>query len=236
MNKFYPALLVTLLSLFLAPSHVQAQRARSSEDSLQYIVDSRPDSTRHGFFSAGRFNSTFHVQFDGDVTYMFGQYAALTGFQVAWVLNHKLSFGVKYDILSSPLSINKYVNSNDYNAEGVAIPIHPVIMSATITFGYILRASKKISIEPTMNVGWAYISFSDPKSGWIDTTEAKTTSYIANYLVINPTISFIWNTTRYFRIGIELGAKGVIGKDYLRVKSYRVGGVYGGLFLRFGTF
>ena len=236
MKKFYPGLLcIFLFFALLLPSSGQAQRFRTVQDSLQYLVDSQPDSMRHGFFEAGKFNSTFHVQFDGDATYLFGQYAALTGFQVAWVVNHKLSIGVRYDILASPIVVNKYINSVD-SLNGKANPIHPLIMSAAITVGYIFRASKKISIEPTMNIGWAYISLSDPKAGWIDTTEAKTTQYTANYLLINPSLSFIWNATKYFRVGVELGAKGVIGKDYLRLKCYRVGGLYGGLFMRFGTF
>ena len=78
----------------LMPMQVQAQRHfRSEQDSLQYLVDTYPDTMRHGFFNAGKFNSTFHVQFEGDVTYLYQQFAALTGFQVAWVVNHKLSIG-----------------------------------------------------------------------------------------------------------------------------------------------
>jgi hypothetical protein len=167
---------------------------------------------------------------------MFQQYGALTGFQVAWVINHRLSFGVKYDILASPIRINKYVNSYDTINNTTAIPIHPINMSAMITVGYIFRADKKISIEPSVNVGWAYLSFSDPKIGWIDTTEAKYTQYTANYFIFNPSLSVIWNATRYWRIGAEVGAKAVFGKDYLRVKSYRIGGLYAGIFMRFGTF
>jgi long-subunit fatty acid transport protein len=173
------------------------------------------------------------------VTYLYQQFAALTGFQVAWVVNHKLSFGAKFDILTSPVKINKYINSLDtiYSATPpTPNPIHPLSMSAMINIGYIFRSDKKISIEPDLGVGWTYMSFSDPKIGWIDTTEAKRTQFISNYLIVNPSLSVIWNTTKYFRIGVVAGAQGVFGTDYLRLKTYRIRSLYGGLFLRFGTF
>jgi len=194
---------------------------------------------RHGFFNAGKFNSTFHVQFDGDVTYLYQQFAALTGFQVAWVVNHKLSIGAKFDILTTEVKINKYINTLDtiYNGNNaVANYIHPLSMSGMINIGYIFRSDKKISIEPDLGVGWTYMSFTDPKAGWIDTTEAKTVNFISNYLIVNPSLSVIWNTTKYFRIGAVVGAQGVFGTDYLRLKTYRLRGVYAGIFLRFGTF
>ena len=238
-NFLRPAL-VLLLFVLTGLSQSQAQRVRTAQDSLQTMVDSRPDSMRHGFFNAGKFNSTFHVQFDGDVTYLYQQVAAMTGFQVAWVVNHKLSIGAKFDILTSPVRINKYINSVDtinVNTPGaVPNPIHPLSMSGMINIGYIFRSDKKISIEPDLGVGWTMMSFSDPKVGWIDTTEAKYTQFMSNYLIINPSLSVIWNSTKYFRIGATVGAQGVFGTDYLRLKTYRLRGVYAGIFLRFGTF
>jgi hypothetical protein len=102
--------------------------------------------------------------------------------------------------------------------------------------GYIFRSDKKISIEPDLGIGWSYVSFSDPKTGWIDTTEAKITNFKRSYVIVNPSLSMIWNATRYFRIGATVGVQGVFGEDYLRLKTYRIRGLYGGLFLRFGTF
>ena len=235
---FLRLLAVLAFFIIMAPSQSQAQKVKTTEqDSLQSMVNSMPDSTRHGFFNAGKFNSTFHVQFEGDVTYLYGHFAALTGFQVAWVVNHKLSFGVKFDILTSPVKINKYINSYDTLDDRVTPnPVHPLSMSATVNVGYILRAGKKISIEPNLGVGWTRLSFTDPKIGWIDTTESKSVNYASNYLIVNPSVSVIWNTTKYFRIGAVVGAQGVFGSDYLRVKTYRIRSVYVGLFLRFGTF
>ena len=230
---------ISLLFILLAPSLSEAQRVRTPQDSLQSMVDSRPDSTRHGFFNAGRFNSTFHVQFDGDVTYLYQQFVALTGFQVAWVVNHKLSIGAKFDILTTEVKINKYINSYDSSyatTPPTATPVHPLSMSGMINIGYIFRADKKISIEPDLGLGWTYMSFTDPKAGWIDTTEAKRVNFIQNYFIVNPSLSVIWNTTRYFRIGATAGVQGVFGSDYLRLKTYRIRGLYAGLFLRFGTF
>jgi hypothetical protein len=231
-------LFVFLLAL-LTPSSLHAQRFKTQRDSLQYLVDSQPDSTRHGFFNAGKFNSTFHVQFEGDITYLYHQYAALTGFQVAWVVNHRLSIGAKFDILSTEVVINKYINTLDslYTTNPATYhPIHPLSMSGMINIGYIFRADKKIAIEPDLGIGWTYMSFTDPKDGWIDTTEAKRVNFIQNYLIVNPSLSVIWNTTKYFRIGAVVGAQGVFGEDYLRLKTYRLRSVYAGIFLRFGTF
>ena len=227
-----------ILSFFIFLAFLQgtAQRVRTPMDSLQALVDSQPDSTRHGFFNAGKFNSTFHVQFEGDGTYLYSQLAALTGFQVAWVVNHKLSFGAKFDILTTPTKINKYINTYDTINNVTPNPIHPLSMAAMFTVGYILRADKKISFEPNFGIGWTRLSFTDPKAGWIDTTETKREQFTSNYLIVNPSISMIWNATRYFRLGLVAGAQGVFGTDYLRVKTYRIRSVYAGLFLRFGTF
>jgi hypothetical protein len=239
MAKFDFLRFFLLFALFamLAPEGAQAQKIRTPQDSLQAMVNSQPDSTRHGFFNAGKFNSTFHVQFDGDATYLYRQLAAVTGFQVAWVVNHKLSFGAKFDIITSPIKINKFINTLDTLDDRVTPnPIHPVSMAAMVTVGYILRSDKKISIEPNFGIGWSYLSFTDPKVGWIDQLENKREHFTSNYLIVNPSVSVIWNSTKYFRVGAVVGAQGVFGTDYLRVKTYRIRGLYGGLFLRFGTF
>ena len=221
--------------LQLASSESMAQRYATESDSLRALVASQPDSTRHGFFHAGKFSSTFHVQFDGDVMYIYKQAVAMTGFQIAWVVNHKLSIGAKYDILTTQYNINSYINS--YNAIGTTPNlIHPLSMSGMITVGYILRSDKKISIEPNVGLGWSYLSFTDPKAGWIDQTEPKQVNFNSNYFIINPSLSVIWNTTKYFRIGAVAGVQTALGSDYLKVKTYRTRGLYGGIFIRFGTF
>jgi hypothetical protein len=241
MKKFYLLRIYVFVSLcmLLAPVYSHAQKVKTAQDSLQNLVDSRPDSMRHGFFNAGKFNSTFHVQFEGDMTYLYSHVAVLTGFQVAWVVNHKLSFGAKFDILTTPVHVNKYINSLDssYSTNPpTPTPIHPLSMSAMVTVGYIFRSDKKISIEPELGLGWTYLSFTDPKSGWIDTTEAKKINFSQSYFIFNPSVSAIWNTSKYFRIGAVVGAQGVFGTDYLRLKTYRLRSVYAGIFLRFGTF
>ena len=231
--------LFSLIVLFLVVSSgVSAQRKPlSPQDSILRTVDRQPDSTRHGFFHAGKFHSSFHVQFEGDLTYIFGSPAALTGFQVAWVVNHKLSFGAKFSILTSNnVKVNKYVNSNDSIGGTVANPVRPLNMNALFTVGYIFNSAKKVSFEPALGVGWAYIHFTDPKAGWIDPTESKREDVTMNYVAINPSLSMIWNATKAFRLGAVVGVNTAIGPNYLRVKSYRTGGIYGGIFLRFGTF
>ena len=239
-NGLLRLILILPAFVLLFTSQGYAQRYKTDYDSLKAIVNSQPDSMRHGFFHAARFNSTFHVQFDGDVTYLFQQPAALTGFQVAWVINHKLSIGAKFDILTTEVRVNKYINSYDTlnggTSNAVAIPVHPLSLSGMLNIGYIFRSDKKISIEPDLGLGWSHLSFTDPKIGWIDTSEAKVTNFKRSYFIINPSVSMIWNATKYFRLGATVGVQGVFGSDYLRLKTYRIRGVYAGLFLRFGTF
>ena len=231
-------LLFIFFGMVLISGSVSAQRVKpkTPADSIQARVDATPDSTRHGFFHAGKFHSSFHVQFEGDATYIFRQVGAMTGFQVAWVINHKLSFGAKFSIVTSNVKINKYVNSYDTIKPVTAIPIRPVNMNAMFTVGYIFNSAKKVSFEPALGVGWAYIHFTDPKVGWIDQTEPKSEHVTYNYFAINPSVSMIWNATKFFRVGAVVGANGVFGPNYIRLKSYRVGGLYAGVFLRFGTF
>jgi len=239
-NDLLRLILILPIFLLLVPSNGHAQRYRTDYDSLKAIINSQPDSMRHGFFHAGKFNSTFHVQFDGDITYLFQQPAALTGFQVAWVINHKLSIGAKFDILTTQVKINKYINSYDSLNTGtpnaVAIPVHPLSLSGMLNIGYIFRSDKKISIEPDLGLGWTRLSFTDPKVGWIDPTETKFVDFQQSYFIINPSLSMVWNATKYFRLGATAGVQGVFGDNYLRLKTYRIRGLYAGLFLRFGTF
>lgn len=233
--------MVFLFATVLMPGACYAQSNTAPKDSVAYNrFYSPPDTTRHGFFSAKKFNSSFHVQFEGDLTYLFQQPAALTGFKLAWVVNHKLSIGARFDIISTLVKVNKYINTVDTitnsNSTLTPNPIHPLNMSATFNVGYIFRADKKVSIEPDLGIGWSYVSFNDPKVGWIDTAEAKQINFIQNYFIVNPSLSVIWNCTKHFRVGAVAGAQGVFGTDYLRFKTYRIRGVYAGLFLRFGTF
>ena len=212
------------------------RRPVSPEDSLQRLVNSQPDSLRHGFFNAGKFHSSFHAQFEGDLAQVFSKTSAIAGIQLAWVVNHKLSFGLRYDILSSTVKINKLINS--YDSVGLTPnPVTVTNMSAMFTVGYIIRSTKKISIEPMLGVGWTEAIFTDPKKGWVDQSQDdKYENGEFHYVIVNPSLSVIWNATKYFRVGGVVGARVVLGPDYLRLKSYRVGGVYAGIFLRFGTF
>lgn len=230
------AALVVILSIPTAQLRAQSTVADSSSRAIQHRVDSRPDSTRNGFFHASRFNSSFHVQFEGEAAYMFREVGAVTGFQVAWVINHRISIGAAFSILTSNnVTVNQYVNSN--SAIGVTPNnITPQVMSAGLTGGYIFRSGKKLAFEPQLGLGWAYIHFSDPRAGWVDPTENKSETFTGHYACISPSISMIWNATKVFRPGIVIGGHAVMGRNYLNVKSYNVSSVYGGVFLRFGTF
>jgi hypothetical protein len=232
-----PYFLSLLLLVGIFPSAI-AQR--SATDSLQRLVDRQPDSTRHGFFHATKFNSTFHLQVEGDVSNSFSSLSGLFGVGGTWVVNHKIAIGGRFDILTaapvqSGVYINKYIHSYD-SVGGTSNTITPSHMSAMVTVGYIFLSHKKISIEPVLGLGWANANFSDPKAGWIDKNESKSEWVNINYAIINPALNIIWNASKYYRLGFTVGARGIIGSEYLRLKSYRVGGAYVGVVMRFGTF
>lgn len=228
--------LAVLLSVSAAPLSAQRTQADSTARAIQRQVDSQPDSTRNGFFHAARFHSSFHVQFEGEAAYMFREVGALTGLQVAWVINHKISVGASFNILTSNnVTVNRYVNSN--TAIGLTPNnITPQVMSAGLTGGYIFRSGRKLSFEPQLGLGWAYVHFADPRAGWIDPTANKAEDFTGHYACVHPSVSMIWNATKVFRPGIVIGGHAVLGKDAPTVKAYNVGSVYGGVFLRFGTF
>ena len=84
-------LILNLACILFAAMPGMAQGFRSPQDSLSFIhdsiqriVDSRPDSNRHGFFHAERFHSSFHVQAEGDFGYQMTKMSAVVGFQAAW--------------------------------------------------------------------------------------------------------------------------------------------------------
>lgn len=238
-RHFFGFGLILVLVLSLVPHRCQAQRYFTVYDSLKGQIASQPDTTRHGFFHATRFNSTFHMQAGGDLTYIYKHAAMLTGFEGAWVVNHKLSLGAKFDIVTSRVAINRYINSVDTISSGTRAtpnPIYPTSTACMVTVGYVFRWDRKISVEANLGLGWSHISFSDPRTGWIDTTETKYTQFSANNFIINPAVNVIWNSTKYFRVGATVGAQGVFGKNYLELETYRIRGVYAGLFVRFGTF
>lgn len=192
-----------------------------------------PDTSRHGFFNAKKFHSSAYFQAEGSFYYVLSKPAMLTSFGVTWTMNHKLTIGAKYSILTTKPSVSKYI----LIAQPDTFPVYPSQMSALLTVGYIIRSDKKFSIHPELGLGWANMKFEDYTG--TQTSPAinqKSNSLNLNYFVFNPSVSLLWNATKYFRIGAVVGARGNFGSDYLRLKSYRTGGLYAGLFLRIGTF
>ena len=190
-----------------------------------------PDTTRHGFFSAKKFHSSGYFQGEGSFYYMLSKPAMLTSFGVTWTINHKLTIGAKYSILTTKPTVAKFIL---VNPPDTAIPASQ--MSAVLVVGYIIRADKKFSIHPELGLGWANLKFEDYTKTQTTLLNEKTDSRTFNYFLFNPSVSVLWNATKYFRIGAVVGARGVFGENYYRLKSYRAGGLYTGLFIRIGTF
>jgi hypothetical protein len=81
-------------------------------------------------------------------------------------------------------------------------------------------------------VGWADCKFVQPADGLGNPSVEKR----FNYGIVIPSVNAIWNAHKNFRVGAGVGARAVFGQDYYRLKTYRVSGVFGGVFIRVGTF
>lgn len=190
-----------------------------------------PDTSRHGFFSAKKFHSSAYFEAEGSFYYMLSKPAMLTSFGVTWTMNHKLTIGAKYSILTTKPTVAKFIL---VQPPDTAIPASQ--MSAVLSVGYIFRADKKFSIHPEIGLGWANLKFDDITKTQTTLLLEKTDARTFNYFLFNPSVTFMWNATKYFRVGGVVGARGIFGENYYRLKSYRAGGLYAGLIFRIGTF
>ncbi|MFN8277461.1 MAG: hypothetical protein U0T84_08265 [Chitinophagales bacterium] len=196
---------------------------KRATDSLQRVVNHQPDTLRNGFFKARRFHSSFHVQAEGDVTWIFRRAALYTGGSMRWVVNHKISIGLSGTYLTSNTSVGRFLTPPFPDS----IAIKPTLFSVQLNAGYVFRAFRKFSIHPELNAGYTQLSFHDK------TTNQDVT---LRYGTANPVVHFVWNTTKYFRIGGLLGARLVFGQKYENLGSTKLSGVYAGVFIRGGTF
>ena len=220
-SKIYVLLLLVWVCFL-----VRAQDRKLLKDSVQTAVNNQPDTLRNGFFKAKRFHSSFHMQAEGDAIWMLGRASLLTGFSARWVVNHKISVGAHFHYLTTPSSVGRYLTPPQPDS----IPVPVTHMSVQLSVGYVFRPFRKFSIHPELMVGWSNCTFTDKTS--FGTAGDKN----FNYAMVNLAVNFMWNTTKYFRIGAVVGARGSFGENYVRLKSYRVGGLYAGIILRAGTF
>ncbi|MFN8309335.1 MAG: hypothetical protein U0T73_05180 [Chitinophagales bacterium] len=218
MKRFF-CLLFLVCAIAVSAQQTEKQRT----DSLQRLVNHQPDTLRNGFFKARRFHSSFHVQAEGDLIWMLSKPNMLTGGSVRWVINHKITIGVSAHYLTTNATVGRFLTPPFPDS----IRVQPKHFSVQLGAGYVFRAFRKFSVQPELMAGWGYISFHDKNNN---------TDQHIHYGMVNPAINMIWNASKYFRIGAVVGARGVFGSDYQRLKSYRVGGVYAGLFIRGGTF
>lgn len=189
---------------------------------------SQQDSVQKPFFYAKKFHSACFVQFEGQGAYVFNKVSMISGIGVNWVINYKYYIGVRYNILSTPVNILKLLPHID-----TANRTYVSHQSASLNFGYIGFAKKRFSVNPEISVGWANAKFSQPADVPLKTPKVDKN---INYAIVIPSLNAIWNAHKNIRVGAGLGVRAVFGENYYRLKSYRVGGVFGGVFLRVGTF
>lgn len=188
---------------------------------------SQQDSVQKPFFYAKKFHSAFFVQFEGQGAYVFNKVSLISGVSVNWVINYNYYIGLRYTILSTPVNVIKLLPIIDKRGK-----VGANHQSASFNFGYIAFAKKRFSLNPEVSVGWADCKFTQPADGLGNPEVNKR----FNYGIVIPSINAIWNAHKNFRLGAGVGARAVFGDDYYRLKTYRVGGVFGGLFIRVGTF
>jgi hypothetical protein len=151
----------------------------------------------------------------------------ISGIGVNWVINYKYYIGVRYNLLSTPVNVVKLLPLIDKSGK-----VGASHQSASLNFGYIAFAKKRFSVNPEISVGWADCKFVQPADGLGNPSAEKH----FNYGIVIPSVNAIWNAHKNFRLGAGVGARAVFGQDYYRLKTYRVSGVFGGVFIRVGTF
>lgn len=188
---------------------------------------SQQDSVQKPFFYAKKFHSAFFVQFEGQGAYVFNKVSMISGIGVNWVINYKYYIGVRYNLLSTPVNVVKLLPLIDKSGK-----VGASHQSASLNFGYIAFAKKRFSVNPELSVGWADCKFIQPADGLGNPSVEKH----FNYGIVIPSVNAIWNAHKNIRLGAGVGARAVFGQDYYRLKTYRVSGVFGGVFIRVGTF
>jgi len=164
----------------------------------------------------------FFIQPEGYGAYVFDRASMISGAGINWLINHKIYIGVRYNILSTPVNVVKLLPLIDKSGN-----VGASSQSASLNIGYIAYWNKRFSFNPEISVGWADAKFTDPS-----VNQRK----VLNYAIVIPSLNGVWNAHKNFRVGASIGARAVFGENYYRIKSYRVGGIFGGIFLRVGKF
>lgn len=180
------------------------------------------DTTMPGpFFAAKKFNSKFFIGFEAQVTQILRKEAAMvTAFSANWLINHQIYLGAKYGMLTSRESAGKILQTPD------SLTVYVQHRYAMLTSGYILFHDKKISFNPELSAGWAQGEYTSPERR----------NFKLNFGIIQPAAYAVFNAAKNVRIGLGGGYRAVIGNKLGALRSNDLGGAYGTLFLRLGTF
>ncbi len=205
---------VFLLSIPVVFCYLQSA-AQGAIDSTHTVVDSfqRVEKVKKPFHSAGFF------QADGSFYSILGKPAAFTEFNLNWLINHKIYVGAKCQLLSTSLDISKYLYDD---TTGKVTPTH---IAALMNFGVIFFHEKKFSLNPELSLGWGNLNF-----------DKNHKSQKLNYGVGVFSLNGVWNAHKNVRIGLGVGGKAVMGQNFEGLKSYKLSGAFGHVFIRVGTF
>jgi hypothetical protein len=175
-------------------------------------------TTNPPFFAAKKFNSKCYVGIEGTATQILKKKAGMTlGLSLSWVINHKYVVTARYNVLSTPLNVQKLVAPDRSDT----IPLR--YQHAGLGFSYILFHNKKFSLQPELSAGWAMIKYEYAGGTWY-----------RHFGVITPAVYGIYNCTKYFRFGVGLNYRITAGATL--IKDSYLSGIGGMVFMRVGTF
>lgn len=188
---------------------------------VQAQVMKEDTTTNEPFFKAAKFNSKGYVGFEMQPTQILKTKAAMVvGFNLNWVVNHKLVVSARYHTLSSRTNIRPIIAPN---TDGSTWLIHHF---AGLGFGYIFFHDKKFSLEPELAAGWCSAKYV------VSSTENKRNDYGA----LIPAVYGIYNAHKNFRVGAGINYRAVFGKNFMNLTPMHLSGVAGVVFMRVGTF
>ncbi len=178
-------------------------------------------TTNQPFFAAKKFDSKCYLGFEGTATQILKKKAGMTlGLSLNWVINHKFVVSAKYYGLTTPLNIKSKVLPDN-----IPDTINLTHHFAGVGFSYILFDKRKFSLQPELTVGWAVAKF-----------KYQNRTYRRHLAEIIPALYGVFNVSKYFRFGLGLNYRAVVGKKINNLTGADLSGVGGVLFVRVGTF
>lgn len=189
---------------------------------VQAQVLEEDTTTNAPFFAAQKFKSSCYVGIEAQVAQVMKNKAGMQmGFNLNWVVNHKYVVSARYQNLTTRHDIHSIVVP--YLTE----PVYLIQHMAGLGFSYILFSDKKFSFQPELSGGWVGVKFEHPT----DVYQRKDAAFIM------PAVYGVFNATKYFRMGVGLNYRAVIGPSFFGFDPMKnLSGVSGVVFFRIGTF